>query len=113
VGGDGALSNRRIWATFDDGTSPDGICLDREGQIWVATATRAEVLRVDDTGAVTARVELSSGLASYAVALGGDDGRTMFVCSAPVERLIGPLEGRIEVARVDVQGAGREAARAV
>jgi sugar lactone lactonase YvrE len=105
LGGDGSLSNRRVCATFNDDISPDGICLDNEGQVWVATATSSEVLRVDDSGAVTARVELSSGLASYAVALGGDDGRTMFVCSAPVERLIGPLEGRIVVARVDVPAA--------
>jgi sugar lactone lactonase YvrE len=31
----GRLSNRRVWAELP-GTYPDGICLDREGAVWVA-----------------------------------------------------------------------------
>lgn len=34
VGGDGALSNRRVWA--DVGCPVDGICLDAEGCVWVS-----------------------------------------------------------------------------
>ncbi|MGY1846461.1 MULTISPECIES: SMP-30/gluconolactonase/LRE family protein [unclassified Blastococcus] len=103
VAPDGALSGRRVFAELP-GVAPDGICLDAEGQVWVATARTPEVLRVRDGGEVTARVEVGSGSLSYACALGGEDGRTLFVCTAPSWRP-GPRAGRIEAARVEV-GAG-------
>ena len=49
---------------------------------------------------MTGRVDLSSGLNSYAVALGGDDGRTLFVCSAPGIDVTDPGRGRIELTNV-------------
>jgi sugar lactone lactonase YvrE len=103
VAADGGLSGRRVFAELP-GVAPDGICLDAEGQVWVATARTAEVLRVRDGGEVTDRVAVGSGSLSYACALGGEDGRTLFVCTAPSWRP-GPRAGRIEVARVDVPGA--------
>ena len=102
VGADGALSGRRVFAALDEGVAPDGICLDGEGQVWVATARTPEVLRVREGGQVTARVEVGSGSLSFACALGGADGRTLFVCTAPSFRPGGPRAGRIEVAQVDV-----------
>ena len=103
VAADGSLSGRRVFADLP-GVAPDGICLDAEGQVWVATARSPEVLRVRDGGEVTARVAVGTGALSYACALGGDDGRTLFVCTAPSWRP-GPRAGRIEVARVDVPAA--------
>jgi sugar lactone lactonase YvrE len=103
VSADGALSGRRVFAELP-GIAPDGICLDAEGQVWVATARTAEVLRVRDGGDVTARVAVGSGSLSYACALGGPDGRTLFVCTAPTWRP-GPRAGRIEVAHVAVPAA--------
>ena len=98
---DGTLSNLRVFAQFDDSIDPDGICLDPSGAVWLATATTPEVLRVAEGGEVTARVALSSGQTSYAVALGGDHESTLFVCSAaemlPSER----STGRIEIASVN------------
>jgi len=35
VGGDGGLSNRRVWAETP-GDHPDGICMDAEGAVWYA-----------------------------------------------------------------------------
>ena len=55
-----------------------------------------------DVREVTARVEVASGLPSYACALGGDDGRTLFVCTARSFRPGGKRSGRIETATVDV-----------
>jgi sugar lactone lactonase YvrE len=59
---DGSLSRRRIWAQFDDRgfegfdtarNFPDGICLDAEGAIWVASAEGSrEVLRVLEGGEI-------------------------------------------------------------
>ncbi|MGY2066032.1 SMP-30/gluconolactonase/LRE family protein [Blastococcus sp. SYSU DS0619] len=103
VAADGSLSGRRVFADLP-GVAPDGICLDAEGQVWVATARTPEVLRVRDGGEVTGRVAVGSGSLSYACALGGDDGRTLFVCTAPSWRP-GPRAGRIEVATVVVGAA--------
>jgi sugar lactone lactonase YvrE len=105
VADDGALSGRRVFAELPD-VAPDGICLDAEGQVWVATARTPEVLRVKEGGEITDRVAIGSGSLSYACMLGGDDGRTLFVCTAPSWRE-GPREGRIEVATVEVGRAGR------
>lgn len=107
VAGDGSLSRRRVFAQFGDEVYPDGICLDAEGQVWVAAARSPQVLRVQEGGRITATVRASSGSNAYACMLGGDDGRTLFVCSAPGLKPTDPPAGRIEVAHVDVERAGR------
>ena len=105
VAADGSLSGRRVFAELP-GIAPDGICLDERGHVWVATARTPEVLRVAEGGRVTGRVAVGSGSLSYACMLGGDDGRTLFVCTAPSWQP-GHRQGRIETARVDVGRAGR------
>ena len=56
---DGTLSGRRVWASLPDGDVPDGICLDAEGAIWVASPIgKGGVLRVREGGEVTDRVEV-------------------------------------------------------
>jgi sugar lactone lactonase YvrE len=40
---DGSLGGRRTWAELK-GAVPDGICLDRDGAIWVASPLSVEVL---------------------------------------------------------------------
>jgi sugar lactone lactonase YvrE len=75
---DGGLSNRRVFA---DGLGPDGICLDAEGAIWVSTAG-SSVVRVTEGGEVLERVELTENRAPFALALGGADGRTLFIMTA-------------------------------
>ena len=50
---DGSLRNRRTWASIE-GTFPDGICLDAEGAIWVASpAGKTGVMRVCEGGEIT------------------------------------------------------------
>ena len=47
VRADGSLANRRVWAQLHGkGVGPDGICLDAEGAIWLASPVTREVLRV-------------------------------------------------------------------
>lgn len=107
VGDDGSLSGRRLFADLP-GVFVDGLCLDAEGAIWVADARGRQVIRVADGGRVLQAVS-SGDQHSYACMLGGEDGRTLFVCTAPG---IGPGNGakrlgRIETVRVDVPHAGR------
>lgn len=103
---DGSLTNRRIWAKLD-GAVPDGICLDAEGAIWVASPVSSKALRVREGGEVTDRVEVSTQ--AFACMLGGPDRRTLFVLTAetsdPEEAPI-KKTGRIEIVEVDVPGAG-------
>lgn len=74
---DGKLLNRRIWADIAP-AHPDGICLDREGGIWVATVYN-EVIRVEAGGNITNRIQTPDGC--YACTLGGKDGRCLYLCT--------------------------------
>ena len=97
----GNLTNRRIWAEFKDFT-PDGICLDEEGAIWVANPTKAEVLRVLEGSKITSTIKVK-GTNVFACALGGEDGKTLFLCTS--QALEGKRKsGRIEFLKVEVPG---------
>lgn len=76
VAADGGLSGRRVWAGLGDGV-PDGICVDAEGAVWYADVPHQRCVRVREGGEVLATVELDRG--AFSCALGGTDGRTLFV----------------------------------
>lgn len=104
---DGSLRDQRVFAALD-GAVPDGICLDVEGAVWVACPLSHRVLRVAVGGAVLDEIAFAH-TGTFACTLGGDDGRTLFVCTAATHD---PHEaptlrsGRIEAVRVDVPGTG-------
>ncbi len=101
IGGSGALTNRRVWAKLPERAVPDGICLDGEGAIWVASPTTQECLRLREGGEVLDRIPTGRG--AYACVLGGADGRTLFVCTADShnpERQRTERNGRIEAFRL-------------
>jgi sugar lactone lactonase YvrE len=106
---DGSLAQRRVWAELP-GAVPDGICLDAEAGIWVASPLAGEVLRVLEGGRITHRIPL--GRLVLAPMLGGADGRTLFVLSAASAEVAraGPEHaqrtGRIDVGRADAPRAG-------
>ncbi|MFN4089765.1 MAG: SMP-30/gluconolactonase/LRE family protein [Alphaproteobacteria bacterium] len=104
---DGTLSNRRLWADLGP-NHPDGICLDAEGAIWVADPRNNVVLRVREGGEVVDRIS-TGDLGAFACMLGGDDRRTLFVCTAAASgpKAAETRSGRIETVRVAVPGAGR------
>lgn len=116
ISGDGSLSGRRVWASIE-GASPDGICLDAEGAIWLASPPSGEVIRVLEGGVVTHRIKVAGD--AVACMLGGADRRSLFVLSTRlfervdgrrrfngVQRLRELRAGRIDLLRVDVPGAG-------
>ena len=77
----GALSNRRVWANLKDiNVSPDGICLDAEGAIWVACAFTERCVRIAEGGELLD--EVPAGRGTFACVLGGADGRTLFICTS-------------------------------
>jgi sugar lactone lactonase YvrE len=107
VAQDGSLSNRRVWARLE-AAGPDGICLDAEGAVWVASPIGREVLRVREGGEVTHRIATENQ--AVACMLGGPDRRTLFVLSCQIiperEKSCALKSGRIETVRVDVAGVG-------
>jgi sugar lactone lactonase YvrE len=106
VAADGSLSRRRVFAQLER-TIPDGICLDREGAIWLASPVSHGCFRVREGGEVTHRVEVEAQ--AFACMLGGPERRTLFVCTAGSSRpeeCAARRDGRIERVEVDVPGAG-------
>lgn len=102
----GDLTGRRLWAQLPEGRIPDGICLDADGAIWVASPLGNECLRVLEGGEVTDVVKLDRG--AFACMLGGADRRTLYICSATDSDPARSADrgGRIEQVRVAVPGAG-------
>ncbi|HXQ09740.1 MAG TPA: SMP-30/gluconolactonase/LRE family protein [Caulobacteraceae bacterium] len=107
IAADGSLSNRRLWAQMPQGAVPDGICLDAEGAIWVASPTSSEALRVREGGEVTDRI--ATGRGCYACMLGGPDRKTLYLLVADTSD---PAECRanktasIDAVDVSAPGAG-------
>ncbi len=103
---DGSLSGRRVWAELGERT-PDGICLDQEGAIWVSSFVTGEFVRVMEGGQVT-HCHPVPGKKAVACNLGGNDGCSLFALTyeGELEGLAaGDRNARIEVLRVDVPGA--------
>jgi sugar lactone lactonase YvrE len=106
---DGSLSGRRIWASLP-GSTPDGICLDSDASLWVASFRQGEFLRVHEGGRVVDRITLGDGRWAMACALGGIDGRTLLLCTATTttrDYFAGIATGRVGLVRVGAPGPGR------
>ncbi|HVA80038.1 MAG TPA: SMP-30/gluconolactonase/LRE family protein [Candidatus Binataceae bacterium] len=106
IAADGSLANRRVWADLGK-NPPDGIALDAEGAIWVASPTQSEVIRVRQGGEVTERVAVATD--AFACMLGGPDRKTLFVLtsvSSGSAACRAAATAKIEITRVDIPGAG-------
>jgi sugar lactone lactonase YvrE len=109
IDADGGLSRRRIWADLDEGT-PDGICLDAQGAVWYADVPNQRCVRVAEGGTVLQTVTLDRG--AFACALGGPEGRTLFITAARWQgmtesEMVAPGTGQVLTVQVEVPGAGR------
>lgn len=95
-------------ARFGSMKSPDGICLDREGAVWVAAFEEDAFIRLDAEGRELQRIEVP-GRRALACALGGAERKTLFCLSAATsyeELQQRKSSARIDVVDVDVAGAG-------
>ena len=106
IAADGSLSNRRVWAPL--GTrAPDGICLDVDGNIWVANPMAPECVLIAPGGEVLQTVETSQPC--YACMLGGEEERTLYMVTAPSTQpteAARPRPGRVESFEVSAPRAG-------
>ena len=97
IGDDGSLDQRRELFALDPeppmgsfqemigalGFAPDGCCLDAEGHIWSADAMGQRCLRLSPDGDIVEEIKAPEGLGFFACMLGGGDGRTLLLCTAP------------------------------
>lgn len=122
IGPGGELTGRREWARFaappstpnvaeavgEGVLAPDGMCLDAEGCLWVADALGNRAVRVTEGGEIVA--EVSTGdLGVFACMLGGPEGRTLYLCTAPSfaeEERRATREARLLATDVEVPHAG-------
>jgi sugar lactone lactonase YvrE len=83
VGDNGALGERKPFLRFDPAQvlTPDGLCVDEEGCLWVAFWDGGEVRRFSPRGEQLARVVLPVSRPTCC-ALGGETGTTLFITSA-------------------------------
>ena len=73
----GLLRSPVVWAETGRWT-PDGICLDATGALWVAALSKAHFVRVERGGPVTSEIPVGRRWA-IACALGGATGTTLFM----------------------------------
>jgi sugar lactone lactonase YvrE len=117
---DGSLSGRRDFARFGPlpttrviadvlsalSVTPDGCCLDAEGALWVADPENFRVFRVVQGGEIVDTIEPGTGV--FACVLGGANGRTLFMCTAPSpdeEARAATREAQLLAATVEVPAA--------
>ena len=93
---------------FGSMKSPDGICLDQEGAVWVAAFEEDAFIRLDASGREWQRIEVP-GRRALACTLGGAERKTLFCLSAATsyeELRQRKSSSRIDVVDVEIAGAG-------
>jgi sugar lactone lactonase YvrE len=121
IGGDGSLSDRRVWAQVGEPApigplgemlerlefEPDGCGLDAGGCIWSADAKNGRCVRLAEGGEIVDEIPAGTGV--FACMLGGEDGRTLLMCTAPsflAHERIGETDAQLVTTQVDVPRAG-------
>jgi sugar lactone lactonase YvrE len=103
----GGLVGKRVWAELPEGSTPDGICVDAAGAVWVSSIATSRFYRVEQGGRITQTIAVGGRCATDCV-LGGPGGTTLFLLTSnswqPTETA--GREGRIEAVEVEVPGPG-------
>ncbi|MDZ7886381.1 MAG: SMP-30/gluconolactonase/LRE family protein [Mycobacterium sp.] len=102
VADDGALHDQRVFADGLDGP-PDGLAVDADGGVWAGMTLAHAFERITPEG-VTDRIDMA-GRTAIACALGGPEGRTLFLLSstdAYPQRLIGTTLSTLDAVCVDI-----------
>lgn len=119
---DGTLGDKRDFASFGElgdepnlavriGNAkilPDGLALDAEGAVWIADTLNQRAVRIAEGGEILETIDTApEGV--FAVALGGAEGNTLFMCAAPdwdEAARKAETKGRMLAFRVEVGHAG-------
>ena len=105
----GEIGSSRIVASFTDGdAAPDGMAMDAEGGLWVALWGGGCVVRLDDAGAISARIDVPTRLTS-SVAFGGADLGDLYITTAGGDDRAanGSLAGSLFITRPGIVGLPR------
>jgi sugar lactone lactonase YvrE len=101
---DGSLSGRRVWAELPN--LPDGICLDEDNCVWVASPfPPSGFYRIAEGGKILDQLTLEN-TAAFACMLGGPTGRTLFMLESKYPPDESGRFGRIRTIEVARAGAG-------
>ena len=103
---DGSLKNRRVWAQLQDEVKPEGVCLDRDGAVWVAGAG-PRALRVSMGGEIDQQITTKKPV--FATMLGGPQRRHLFLCTSDSNDPVITRQvagATIDIAEVETPGSG-------
>ena len=111
LGADGGLRDKQLWQRFDarhGHGSPDGMCFDAEGCLWIAFWGGGCLRRYSVEGELLRQIDLPARQIT-SMAFGGDDFETLIVTSASVgldaaARAAQPLAGATFLLRPGVAG---------
>jgi sugar lactone lactonase YvrE len=84
VASDGSLHDPKVLIELPAGSGPDGIAVDHLGRIWVPCAYGERALAVTRDGRIDDEVAIP-GVGVNCCAVGGADGRTLFIATAPLD----------------------------
>jgi sugar lactone lactonase YvrE len=117
---DGSLLDRRVWAQFGPTPEygpfnsmlnslnyiPDGCDIDRDGFLWSVDLIGNRCCRISEGGTVHDVIHAEDGQRFVTCALGGKEGKTLAICSAPgwdrASRLANPKNAKILVTSVEI-----------
>ena len=103
---DGSLKNRRVWAMLQVDIKPIGMCLDRDGAIWVASSG-PWALRVREGGEIDQQITTKRPV--FATMLGGPERRHLFMCTSASQDPVITRQvpnATIDVVEVETPGIG-------
>ena len=104
----GTAGPRRVLIAFDEGVNPDGMCVDADGQLWIAIWGGGQVRRYTPDGELTRTIEVPAPHTTC-VTFAGPDLATMVITTATKDLSDDdlarhPLSGRLFTVDAGVRG---------